>query len=213
MLPPRRVDRLPGLGRSALALLVLLSHCSPERRVLASDSSGVGGSPDQTVNQGVAGTGGSATTDDPSAAGGSSTAAGGSSTAGVADACGNVTCPASCDHGFELMVHKHAGCLVCECAPVNDCSSDTDCASGTVCYTGVQCDDACTTPDCCSGNHCGLPGCPPPSNVTCLTVGCANGDVCLAQCDSATCLCDGTQWTCTYEGGTLATCASACAVP
>ncbi len=247
------LERLRGIGGWTLtgATVVLLSHCSPERRVLATAPSSVGGttsaSKDGEATGGgtfvggsagmgattTGGTGGSVTatggtgaapaTAGSSATGGSaaapdagSTSAGGSSTAGVAgatDSCGAVTCPASCTLGFELMAHKHRGCLGCECAPVNECSKDADCPSGSVCYAGLQCDDGCSTPDCCSGNHCGPPGCPAPLDLPCAAFGCANGDSCEAACSSAVCKCDGTNWTCSYDGGAATSCASSCSAP
>ena len=209
----------------AAVALICLTRCSPERIVLASaDATSVGGGPSATGTAGsspVTGTGGTGGTGGAvSDTGGTASSTGGTSGAtipvgsgGGTAGCGPVSCPSSCAHGFDLMARKHRGCLVCECAPVSECGADTDCPVGSVCYAGAQCDDDCSTPECCSGNHCGLPTCPQPLDVTCLAFGCADGIRCESACERAACTCDGTSWRCSFDGGTTPDCVSACVVP
>jgi hypothetical protein len=203
-------------SRTSLGIgLMLLVQCSPDRQVLfgPSEQPGPADVPSATGGAGGPGTGGVAATGG-TGANGPSTSAGGSIGGTAASACTPPgPGPATCDHGFELVMHLHAGCAVWECGPVNDCSSDLDCPSGSVCFAGAQCDDGCTRPECCSGNHCANPSCPAPTNLTCLAVGCPAGDTCLAGCDSARCSCAGGNWTCTYDAGAVTSCPSACALP
>jgi hypothetical protein len=218
--PRSRGPAASGSRTSFVIGLVLLTQCSPDRQVLFGPSEQPIGVDEPAAAGGVAvgGTGGSP---GDVAAGGSSAGTGGSSTGtgGSVGGTGGIVCldpgpgPATCDHGFELVMHLHAGCAVLECGPVNDCSSDLNCPSGSVCFAGAQCDDGCTTPECCSGNHCGSPSCPAPTNMTCLAVGCPAGGICSAACDTARCSCDGANWTCTYDAGAVTSCPSACLMP
>jgi hypothetical protein len=224
---PRTTTRTNALDGQVLGgFLLLLTQCSPERQVLYSSSDVSGPRQPAAAGGGSVGppaTGGGAGVDEAMAAGGGpalggSTAAGGTSTAGtggpiagLGGGCASaVSCPDTCDHGFETDLRIRGGCAACECAPVTECKADVDCPSGTVCFAGLQCDDGCSSPGCCSGNHCAKPSCPAPTEVTCLAVGCGAGDVCLAACDSAHCTCDGARWSCTYDAGATS-CASACA--
>jgi hypothetical protein len=203
--PSRNGRALGSRGRiSAGVALVLLAQCSPERQVLFSAAE-AGPPPDSSAGVGVGGS--------------SAGVAGAIGTGGTVIGSGGMPCPAAggcpafCEHGFEVVMHLHGGCATCECGPHNDCNSDEDCPSGSVCFAGAQCDDACGEPECCSGNHCASPTCPAPGDVTCLAVGCPAGDLCLANCDSARCACDGTSWSCTYDAGAKTSCDSACTLP
>lgn len=183
----------------------------------AAATSAIGGGPAESAGSVGAGGSGTATGGAGVAAGGVGGGTYGSSTGGTVifgggGQCPDAPCPPSCAFGFEPTVRLHGGCAACECAPPNRCLNDSDCPVGQICYAGADCDDGCAGTDCCAGNFCSLPGCGSTADVSCLVAGCANGERCLADCQTASCTCDGSSWRCDAGDGTTA-CTSACVAP
>lgn len=123
----------------------------------------------------------------------------------TANVCTNAVCTPCpsfmhCRDGFGAQPRN--GCTWC--APINDCLSDDQCGSGMVCYAGAQCPPGCDDPSCCYGNLCSDPSCgPPPSNLDCSRVGCADGSNCVGTGQFEGCACDPSthEWTCMMHEG------------
>ena len=111
-------------------------------------------------------------------------------------------CPTATRCRDDFSAIKRNGCTWC--TPNNECLSNAECGAGMVCWAGFQCPPGCNDASCCFGNLCSDPSCgPPPSNLDCSRVGCADGSNCVGTGSVDGCACDPTthDWSCMMQEG------------